>query len=302
MNKTLLIMAAGMGSRYGGLKQIDTVGPHAQVLLDYSIYDAKRSGCNKVVFVIRESFADAFKKKFNQNRYGSDLQIHYVYQELSSLIGNFKTNPARTKPWGTGHAVLVAKNVIHEPFLINNADDFYGLDAFSVASKYLDKMIGKEKKYCTIGYQLSTTLSTNGTVARGIFTKSRGQNLINIEEHLNIKKTGRKITGQNSQGETVILPGKTLVGVNIYGCTPDYFTYTTDYWHEFLRQHAMDEKTEFFLPTTIDNLINREKASVKILPTTAKWLGVTYKEDKAVVTENIAKLTKAGVYPEKLWV
>lgn len=301
MNKTLLIMAAGMGSRYGGLKQIDAVGPHGQVLLDYSIYDAKRSGFDKVVFVIREDFAEIFKRKFNQNRYGSDLKIHYVNQELNTLTSNFKINPARTKPWGTGHAVLAAKDLIHEPFLINNADDFYGLDAFQVASKYIDSISNQEKKYSIVSYQLSATLSASGSVARGVLTPGPDGNLAHIEEHTNIQKNGSHITAQNIASETVTLTAKTPVSVNVFCCTPDYFRYTATYWQEFLHEHAQDEKTEFYLPTTIDNLIAREKIRVKILQTTAKWMGITYKEDKDSVVKNIAKLTETGIYPNKLW-
>jgi hypothetical protein len=302
-------MAAGMGSRYGGLKQMDGVGPGNEPILDYSIFDAKKAGFNKIVFVIREEFAPEFKKLFNQKRYNG-MEVHYVYQDINAQTNNYPINPNRTKPWGTNHAVMMGKDVINEPFFVINADDFYGYETFEAASKQLGRMQKSKNKYAMVGYKLTNTLSENGKVSRGICKKQRNDvvpnscpidYLKNVEEHSEVGYEGEKIYGTNASGEKVELRPNTFTSVNAMIFTPDYFTHSNYYFDKFLKSYGKELTKEFYLPKVVDNLIKEKKVTMRILPVTSKWMGITYKPDKKLVSTAIAQMIEEGKYPNPLW-
>ena len=298
MKPTLLILAAGMGSRYGGNKQMDAFGPNRETIIDYSIYDAIRSGFGKVVFIIRESFAAEFKNQF-EHKLSGKIETAYVMQEMDSYIGNFEFITERTKPWGTAHAVLCAKDVIHEPFAVINADDYYGADAFEKAAKFLKEEVSP-KKYCVIGYQLSKTISENGSVSRGVCEVDFEQNLVGIHERTKIFPEDGKIF-YIEDALKVPVPADTTVSMNFWGFDEHIFDYTQELFVKFLQENAENPKAEFFIPTIVDAYINNGKGKIKVIPTSSQWFGVTYKEDAPNVKESILALIKAGVYPEKLF-
>jgi|SRR6185437_6040198 len=298
MKPTLLILAAGMGSRYGGNKQMDAFGPNGETIIDYSIYDAIKSGFGKVVFIIRESFAEEFRNQFETKLKGK-IQTEYVMQEMNSYIENFEFAEERTKPWGTAHAVLCAKNVIHEPFAVINADDYYGRDGFEKAIKFLNEE-ASPKKYCVIGYQLSKTISENGSVSRGVCEVDYEGNLIGINERTKVFPENGKIFYTES-ALTVPMPPDTIVSMNFWGFDPNVFDYIQKLFIKFLQENADNLKAEFFIPTIVDAYIAEEKGKVKVIPTSAQWFGVTYKEDAPNVKESIMALIEAGVYPEHLF-
>ena len=299
MKPTLLVLAAGMGSRYGALKQMDGVGPNNEAILDYSIYDAKRAGFGKVVFVIRKDFAEAFEKVKSSAKFG--IPVEYVYQGLECLPKGYTVPEGRVKPWGTGHAVLMAANVIKEPFAVINADDFYGKEAFEVMAKYLMECEGKKGAYSMVAYKLQNTLSDFGTVSRGVCTSNSENYLQTIVERTSIAKTKDGAAYTDETGEHP-LPLDTLVSMNFFGFTPDFLGYLEDGFKTFLDGPAQTNiKAEFYIPLMVNNLINDKKAKLKVLSSDAVWFGVTYKEDKPDVVKKIQALIDKNVYPKNLW-
>ncbi|MEO6818488.1 MAG: sugar phosphate nucleotidyltransferase [Ginsengibacter sp.] len=298
MKPTLLILAAGMGSRYGGIKQMDAFGPHGETIIDYSIYDAIQSGFGKIVFVIRKDFSDNFKEIFESKLQGK-INTEYVMQELDSYLDGFNVPGERTKPWGTAHAVLCAKEVIHEPFAVINADDFYGRDAFNKAYHFLTTEAAPDK-YCIIGYQLEKTISNNGSVSRGVCQVDADYNLVSIIERTKIFPDNNKIFYiENTQ--QVPLPDDSVVSMNFWGFDPNVFGFMQDLFKQFLNENANNPKAEFFIPIVADEFIKDNKGVIKVIPTSAQWFGVTYKEDAEGVKQSIQELLTNGVYPQKLW-
>jgi dTDP-glucose pyrophosphorylase len=299
MKPTLLVLAAGMGSRYGSLKQMDGVGPNNEAILDYSIFDAKRAGFGKVVFVIREDFAESFKKINSSERYG--MSTEYVYQSLDKLPEGYSVPEGRVKPWGTNHAVMMAASVINEPFAVINADDFYGKEAYEVLAKYLTECEGKTGCYSMVAYKLKNTLSEFGTVSRGICTQDQDGNLETIVERTSIGRTDDGAAYTDESGSHP-LDMDSLVSMNFFGFTPDYFKHSEKGFIEFLNGTAQTNlKAEFFIPLMVNNLINSNQAKLKVLSSDATWFGVTYKEDKPTVMAKIVQLIEKGIYPNKLW-
>ena len=300
MKPTLLVLAAGMGSRYGALKQMDGVGPNNEAILDYSIYDAKRAGFGKVVFVIREDFAEAFKKVNNTEKFG--IPVEYVYQSLDKLPEGFSVPEGRVKPWGTCHAVLMAKDVIHEPFAAINADDFYGKEAYEVLAKYLMECEGKTGAYSMVAYKLRNTMSDFGTVSRGICTADEEDYLQTIVERTAIGHTEDGGAAYTDETGSHPLDMDSLVSMNFFGFTPDFFAYSEKGFVEFLKGPAQTNiKAEFFIPLMVNQAINDGTAKLKVLSSNASWFGVTYKEDKPEVMRKIRELIEKGVYPNNLW-
>ena len=297
---TLLVLAAGMGSRYGSLKQMDGVGPNNEAIIDYSVYDAVRAGFGKVVFVIRHSFAEAFTAQFNKERFGGRIEVEYVYQELDCLPEGFAVPEGREKPWGTNHAVMMAAGVIAEPFAIVNADDFYGADAYCVMGGYLKTLGGSQNRYCMVGYEVNKTLSENGTVSRGVCEVDAEGNLKSMVEHTKIERIDGQIIS-HFEGEDIPLGENTPVSMNFFGFTPDYFGYSLEIFRTFLKDNIGNLKSEFFIPLVVNTLCSSGRASMKVLSTSAQWFGVTYKEDKPALVAKIEKLIADGVYPRTLW-
>ena len=297
---TLLVLAAGMGSRYGSLKQMDGVGPNGEAIIDYSVYDAVRAGFGKVVFVIRHSFEAEFKEVFNAERFGGKIAVEYVFQELDYLPEGFALPEGRVKPWGTNHAVMMAAGVINEPFAVINADDFYGKEAYATISDYLSQLEGSRQKYCMVGYQVSKTLSENGTVSRGVCTVDEEGNLTGMVERTHIERVNGTILFHDG-GADEPLEENTPVSMNLFGFTPDYFDYSAEYFKEFLAANIENLKAEFFIPLMVNKLIADKTATMRVLRTTSDWFGVTYKEDKPALMASIERLIEAGTYPRNLW-
>ncbi len=301
MKPTLLILAAGMGSRYGSLKQMDGLGPNGEAIIDYSIYDAIRAGFGKIVFVIRHSFAEPFKEHFQAEKFGGDVKFEFVYQELEYLPEGYSVPEGRVKPWGTNHAVMMAKDVIKEPFAVINADDFYGKESYQTMADYLRSIEGTKGKYSMIGYRLENTLSDFGSVSRGVCETDSNGLLTTITERTAISRKGDKVVFAEGDTETELDP-TCPVSMNFWGFTPEYFDYSEDVFREFLdgALASGNLKAEFFIPYIVDKLIARGQASVKVLDCDAKWFGVTYKEDRPFTVEKINALISAGVYPKKI--
>lgn len=297
---TLLVLAAGMGSRYGSLKQMDGVGPNGEAIIDYSVYDAIRAGFGKVVFVIRHSFEADFKEVFNAERFGNKIEVEYVFQELDYLPEGFTLPEGRVKPWGTNHAVMMAAKVINEPFAVINADDFYGRTAYATISDYLKQLANSEGRYCMVGYQVSKTLSENGTVSRGVCTVDDEGNLRGMVERTQIERVDGTIVFHDG-GADEPLAEETPVSMNLFGFTPDYFRHSEAYFKEFLPANIDNLKAEFFIPLMVNKVINDGTASMRVLKTTSDWFGVTYKEDKPMLMAKIEELIAAGEYPRNLW-
>ncbi|MEO9021403.1 MAG: sugar phosphate nucleotidyltransferase [Ginsengibacter sp.] len=298
MKPTLLILAAGMGSRYGGIKQMDAFGPNGETIIDYSIYDAIRCGYGKVVFIIRESFAKEFKELFEPKLKGK-VQTEYVMQEMDSYLDGFQTSVERSKPWGTAHAMLCAKEVIHEPFAVINADDFYGRDAFEKSVQFLSGEVSP-KKYCIIGYELSKTISENGTVSRGVCEVDANGNLKSIIERTKIFPEGDKIFYTENDQKVVLSPD-TPVSMNFWGFDASVFEYIQTLFKKFLQENSGNPKAEFFIPIIGDSFIHGNKGEIKVTPTSAQWFGVTYKEDAPGVRKCIHQLIEDGEYPSHLF-
>ena len=298
MKPTLLILAAGMGSRYGGIKQIDAFGPSGETIIDYSIYDAIKSGFGKVVFIIRRDFEKEFKDIFEPKLKGK-ITTEYVMQEMDSFTGGFAVPEGRSKPWGTAHAVLCAKDYIHEPFAVINADDFYGRDGFAKAEQFLTGEVSPST-WCIIGYELSKTLSENGTVSRGVCEVDSAGNLTGIAERLKIYREGSTIVYEENDTK-IELPPSTPVSMNFWGFYPNVFEYIQTLFEKFLKENADNPKAEFFIPIIGDAYIKENRGKIKVIPTSSQWFGVTYREDAPTVKESIQSLVKSGEYPEKLW-
>lgn len=303
MKPTLLLLAAGMGSRYGGLKQLDGLGPNGETIMDYSIYDAIKAGFGKIVFVIRKDFEEDFRNKI-LSKYEGHIPAKLCFQSLDALPEGFKCPEERVKPWGTNHAVLMAKDAIKEPFCVINCDDFYNRDAFMVIGKYLSELPeGTKNKYAMVGFRVGNTLSENGTVARGICSKDGKENLTTVVERTEIMRVDNKVSYKDEDGKWVAVDDNTPVSMNMWGFTPDYFDYSVDYFKEFLSdpKNIANLKAEFFIPLMVNKLINDGTATVKVLDTTSKWFGVTYSADRESVVNKIQSLIDNGTYPTKLF-
>lgn len=288
-----------MGSRYGGLKQLDGVGPSGETIMDYSIYDAIRAGFGKVVFVIRRDFETDFRGKV-LSKYRDHIPVEVVFQSIDALPAGFKAPAERVKPWGTNHAVLMGKDVIREPFLVINADDFYGRDSFAVIGRELSAATGRGN-YCMVGFRVGNTLSESGTVSRGVCTTDAEGYLTGVVERTDIARRDGRIcfTGDDGQMETTA--ETTPVSMNMWGFTPDYFEYSDDYFRQFLAENIDNPKSEFYIPSMVNELLVTSRARVKVLDTTSQWFGVTYAEDRPSVIGKIARLVAAGEYPERLF-
>jgi NDP-sugar pyrophosphorylase family protein len=297
---TLLVLAAGMGSRYGSLKQMDGVGPNGEAIIDYSVYDAIRAGFGKVVFVIRHSFEADFKEVFNAERFGHKIEVEYVFQELDYLPEGFALPEGRVKPWGTNHAVMMAAKTIDTPFAVINADDFYGREAYQTIGDYLSQLAESRGRYCMVGYQVNKTLSENGTVSRGVCTVDAEGNLTGMVERTQIERVNGTIVFHDG-GADEPLAEDTPVSMNLFGFTPDYFEHSEAYFKEFLAANIENLKSEFFIPLMVNKVINEGTATMRVLKTTSNWFGVTYKEDKPQLMAKIEELIEAGVYPRNLW-
>ena len=297
------MLAAGMGSRYGGLKQLDGLGPNGETIMDYSIYDAIKAGFGKIVFVIRKDFEQDFRDKV-LCKYEGHVPVELCFQSLDALPEGFTCPEGRVKPWGTNHAVLMAKDVIREPFCVINCDDFYNRDAFMVIGKFLaDLPEGCTNRYAMVGFRVGNTLSENGTVARGICSKDADENLTTVVERTEIMRVDGKVSYKDEQGVWVAVGDNTPVSMNMWGFTPDYFVHSEEYFKGFLADPAnmANPKAEFFIPLMVNKLINEGTATVKVLDTTSKWFGVTYAADRQSVVDKIQSLVDEGVYPNKLW-
>ncbi len=299
MKPTLFVLAAGMGSRYGGLKQIDSLGPNGETIMDYSVFDAMRAGFGKVVFVIRKDFEDAFREVV-LSKYQDKIPCEVCFQSIDRLPAGYTFNPDRTKPWGTNHAVLMGKDLIHEPFAVINADDFYGKESFEVLARFLQSVEGKEGQYCMVGYRVQNTLSENGSVSRGVCTTDADGYLTGVTERTHIEDVGGKVVFTEN-GEDTVLDPMTPVSMNMWGFTPEYFRYAEEAFCCFLDENSQELKKEFYIPTLVNDLIQSGKATCKVLDTPSKWFGVTYSEDREQVVMKINALIKKGVYPEKLF-
>ena len=303
MKPTLLVLAAGMGSRYGSLKQMDGLGPSGEAIIDYSIYDAIQAGFGKVVFVIRHSFAEAFQKIYSKERFGGKVEVEFVYQELDCLPEGFSVPEGREKPWGTNHAVMMAKDVIHEPFAVINSDDFYGREGFVAVADFLRGVEGMRGKYSLVGYFLKNTLSDFGSVSRGVCGIDDNGCLSTVTERTAIQRKEDGKVYYNEKGIEHEVSEDSVVSMNFWGFTPDYFSWSEDLFKTFLASEDVktNPKAEFFIPYVADVLIKRNDATFKVLNCDAKWFGVTYKEDRPYVVSKINELIDKGVYPRSLW-
>lgn len=300
MKPTLFVLAAGMGSRYGGLKQLDPLGPNGETIMDYSIYDAMQAGFGKVVFVIRKDFEEDFRNKI-LSKYEGHIPVEVVFQSTDALPEGFTCPADRTKPWGTNHAVLMGKDVIKEPFAVINADDFYGRDAFAVMAKELMRERDKKGDYCMVGFRVGNTMTENGSVARGVCATKDGL-LSSIVERTAISyDANHDIAFNDENGVECHLEPTTPVSMNLWGFTPDYFDYSEREFVKFLEKDLNTPKAEFFIPLVVDTLINSGEATVKVLDTDSKWFGVTYAADRPGVVEKFAELHNNGTYPAKLF-
>ena len=303
MKPTLLLLAAGMGSRYGGLKQLDGLGPNGETIMDYSIYDAIKAGFGKIVFVIRKDFEEDFRKKILA-KYEGHIPAELVFQSLDALPAGFTVPVGREKPWGTNHAVMMAKDVIKEPFCVINCDDFYNRDSFMVIGKFLSELpAGAKNKYAMVGFRVGNTLSENGTVARGVCATDAEGNLTTVVERTEVMRVNRAVSYKDEEGKWVTIADNTPVSMNMWGFTPDYFEHSEAYFKAFLSDPKNMEnlKAEFFIPLMVNKLINEKTATVKVLDTTSKWFGVTYSADRAGTVARIQSLIDEDVYPSKLF-
>ena len=298
MKPTLLVLAAGMGSRYGGLKQADQVGPSGETIIDYSIYDAIQAGFGKIVMVVRQNILEDMKALFDP-RWGSQIKIEYAIQEVNVPIEGIDNLPERKKPWGTGHAVMVAKHLINEPFAVINADDFYGADAFKTISNYLQNGIS-ENENAMVGYILKNTLSDHGFVSRGICETDANNYLDTITERTNIERINGDVVFKDNEGNQTPLDEKSYVSMNFWGFMPDFFDEAEVQFKDFVKANFENEKAEFYIPSIVSTMMEKKNLKIKVLESTSQWMGVTYKEDKPVVEEKINRLVKAGSYSEKL--
>ena len=298
MKPTLLILAAGIGSRYGGVKQMDEIGPSGESIIDYSVFDAIRAGFGKVVFVLNPKIEKDFKAIYEQ-RLSGKIETAYVLQELDNIPEDVSFTPERVKPWGTGHAVLAAKEVIDTPFAVINADDFYGRQAFEVLGNFLSQLNNDETRYAMVGYQLKNTLSENGSVSRGICSTKEGL-LTNVVERTKIYQTDGQIVFEEN-GREIPITQNSLVSMNFWGFTPKYFVQSEAWFVDFIRENARQLKAEFYIPYVVNKLITQGDANVRVLESHDRWFGVTYQEDKAVTIARVRQMVREGRYPESLW-
>ncbi|MDR1985278.1 MAG: nucleotidyltransferase [Prevotellaceae bacterium] len=299
MRPTLLILAAGMGNRYGGLKQLDEIGPNGETIMDYSVFDAKRAGFGKIVFVIRKDFAAEFEKKI-LSKYVNHIDVEYVFQDVSAVPEGCNFDITRKKPWGTGHAVMVAEKAINTPFAVINADDFYGYDAFCVTCEYLHNVEQTQGKYSMVGYIINNTLSDSGYVSRGVCQVDKNNILTNIVERTKIKQISNSISYIDRNETVMTIPDNAIVSMNFWGFTLDYFDHSKKMFEKFLNENYNNNDAEFYIPTVVNNLINNGQAEVKVLETMAKWFGITYAQDKVQAVLNIKQLIEKNEYPQKI--
>jgi UTP-glucose-1-phosphate uridylyltransferase len=292
-------MAAGMASRYGSMKQIQSFGPGGETIMDYSIYDAIEAGFKKVVFIIRKDFAEDFKNIFEPKLKGR-IETEYVYQEMDAYLGEFSVPEGRTKPWGTSHAILCARNAVTAPFAVINADDFYGKDAFTKAHSFLVNECN-EKTFALIGYELGNTLSENGSVSRGVSEVDGNNNLVQIVERLKVYEKNGKIVYEEGDGSKHEIPESFKASMNFWCFHPSLFDFLEKEFSEFLKQNINNPKAEFLIPHSADRFIKTGKGVIKVIPTAAQWFGVTYKEDAPVVQRKLDALVKDGAYASSLW-
>lgn len=299
MKPTLLVLAAGMGSRYGGNKQLDEVGPSGETIIDYSIYDAIRSGFGKIVFVIRHDIEEQVKERFVEKLAGK-IEIDYVFQEITNLPEGVKVSPDRKKPWGTSHAILVTEEKIREPFGVINADDFYGAESFKILHDFLlnDK---DDKNYCIVGYRLGNTLSDHGHVNRGVCQVGGDGFLKNIVETRQITKTKDGATAPGPDGQLLHFTGDEVASMNLWGFKPSCYKYLREEFTNFINAHGMDPKSELDIPTSVDKFVKSGEITIKILMSNERWFGVTYREDKPFVVDSIRTMIRKGIYPARIY-
>ncbi len=300
MKPTLVVLAAGIGSRYGSLKQVDRVGPSGETIIDYSIFDALRAGFGKAVFVVRRSIEADFREAFLV-RLGGRIPSELAFQELEDVPAGFAVPAGRSKPWGTSHAVLAAAAQVREPFAVINADDFYGRDAFERMAGFLSGLSPQDPKFAVVGYGLRSTLSEHGSVARGVCEVGPDGFLTGVVERLKIEPDGEAIVDRAADGGVLVLPESTVVSMNFWGFTPLYFEQAREEFRSFLRARGGDPKAEMYIPLVVNDMVRTGQATVKVLPTTARWFGVTYREDKPRVMAELEALVQAGEYPRSLW-
>ncbi|MCM1153382.1 MAG: nucleotidyltransferase [Muribaculum sp.] len=300
MKPTLFILAAGMGSRYGGLKQLDTLGPSGETIMDYSVYDALRAGFGKIVFVIRHDFEDEFRSKV-VSKYEGHIPVEVVFQDIKNIPEGYEVDPERTKPWGTNHAVLMGKDAINEPFAVINADDYYGPESFKVLADFLKDKAGKENEYCMVGFKIENTLSENGGVSRGLCEVSPEGYLTGVTECHNIQRKDGHLVQTLADGSEAPFPEGASVSMNMWGFTPDYFKYSEEAFKKFLNEHSKELKSEFYIPTVVNDLIEDGKIRLKVIETPSKWFGVTFAADRPATVAQFRKLVDEGIYPEKLF-
>ena len=297
MKPTLVVLAAGMGSRYGGLKQVDPVGPSGEAILDYSVFDAIRGGFGKVVFIIRKDFEAEFKEKVGR-KYEGMVPVEYCYQDITDLPAPYQVPAGRVKPWGTAHATRAARKLVKEPFAVINADDFYGRDAFAKLGAFLVNT--KPMNFAMVGYRLDLTLSENGSVARGICDIAADGTLTGVTEMTKLVRAGDMAENRENEASPVKVPLDARVSMNLWGFTPELFDVLEERFPQWLAVNCAKEKSEWYIPFVVDELIKAGKASCKVLPTDSSWFGVTYREDKPFVVAEIGKLVDAGEYPRSL--
>ncbi len=300
MKPTLFVLAAGMGSRYGGLKQIDGLGPNGETIMDYSVFDALRGGFGKIVFVIRKDFEEDFRRVVLA-KYQDKVPCEVCFQSIDKVPAGCTYNPERQKPWGTNHAVLMGKNVIREPFAVINADDFYGRESFQILADYLQSIEGTTGKYCMVGYRVANTLSEHGSVSRGVCQTNEDGYLTDVVERTSIERINGDVTYKDEEGKDVVIADNTPVSMNMWGFTPEYFEYVEEAFKAFLSAKGKELKSEFYIPTLVNDLIVAGKASCRVLDTPSKWFGVTYAEDRPQVVAKLADLQSNGEYPAKLF-
>ena len=298
MKPTLVLLAAGMGSRYGGLKQLDPMGPNGETLMDYSVFDALRANFGKVVFIIRKDIEEAFKKQIG-SKYEKFVPVEYAFQDLNDLPGGFKAPEGRVKPWGTGHAIYAARNVVKGPFVVINADDFYGQDGYQKLADFLCS--SKNNEFAMCGFKMKNTASENGSVSRGLCTTNADGNLVDVVEHTKIVVENGKYISKLDDGSSVEIPGEAVVSMNMWGFQDSLFDYLEELFTAFLKEKGTELKSEFYIPFVVDSLVKAGRCTTKVLVSESAWFGVTYPEDKPLVQESLRKLIGQGTYPEKLF-
>ena len=305
MKAALVIMAAGLGSRYGGNKQVDGVGPRGEMLMEYSIYDAVRAGFTKVVFIIKPDMRELMDRLWGDRtlitKTGEPLEVCYAMQDFTSIPDYYTIPAGRTKPFGTAHAVLCARPYLSEPFCVINADDYYGADGFRVLADFLRSVEGEKGRWCMVGFNIENTLSENGGVSRGLCEVNGEGYLTGVTECHGIERKDGRLVQVNAEGQTVPFPENASVSMNMWGFTPDYFDYSEKAFVDFLSEHGGELKSEFYIPSVVNDLINAGEVTLKVEPTTSKWFGVTYAADRDATVAQFRRLVDAGIYPTPLF-